>query len=217
MTEAVVQRIESRAVSQRIPIAILVAAVIAAPWVVYPFFAMKVLCFSLFACAFNLLIGYVGLLSFGHALFFGGASYASAETQARVEAHLDGTVTTAGSLTVTAEVTSGADALSIAVSGGIIGALNAAVSTARITKPSGAPSARASLGTRPITVTGDITISSSMTGTAIATAEGTALAAGIAAGGSITSGCRARSKIPSAISRFCARRAAGSSPRTTFR
>ena len=39
---------------------------------------MKVLCFSLFACAFNLLIGYVGLLSFGHALFFGGASYASA-------------------------------------------------------------------------------------------------------------------------------------------
>jgi len=78
MTEAVVQRIETRAVSQRIPIAILVAAVIAAPWVVYPFFAMKVLCFALFACAFNLLIGYVGLLSFGHALFFGGASYASA-------------------------------------------------------------------------------------------------------------------------------------------
>jgi len=39
---------------------------------------MKALCFALFACAFNLLIGYVGLLSFGHALFFGGASYASA-------------------------------------------------------------------------------------------------------------------------------------------
>ena len=78
MTEAAVQRIESREASQRVPIAILVAAVIAAPWVVYPFFAMKVLCFSLFACAFNLLIGYVGLLSFGHALFFGGASYASA-------------------------------------------------------------------------------------------------------------------------------------------
>jgi len=78
MSEAAVQRIESREASQRVPIAILVAAVIAAPWVVYPFFAMKVLCFSLFACAFNLLIGYVGLLSFGHALFFGGASYASA-------------------------------------------------------------------------------------------------------------------------------------------
>jgi branched-chain amino acid transport system permease protein len=39
---------------------------------------MKVLCFALFACAFNLLIGYVGLLSFGHALFFGWASYVSA-------------------------------------------------------------------------------------------------------------------------------------------
>ena len=42
-----------------------------APLVVYPVFLMKVLCFALFACAFNLLIGYVGLLSFGHAMFFG--------------------------------------------------------------------------------------------------------------------------------------------------
>src|SRR5262245_10534819 len=41
----------------------------------YPVFLMKALCFALFACAFNLLIGYVGLLSFGHALFFGWASY----------------------------------------------------------------------------------------------------------------------------------------------
>ena len=49
-----------------------------APAIVYPVFLMKVLCFALFACAFNLLIGYVGLLSFGHALFFGWASYASA-------------------------------------------------------------------------------------------------------------------------------------------
>ena len=78
MTEAVVERIEARPVSQRVPIAILVAAVAIAPWVVYPVFAMKAICFALFACAFNLLIGYVGLLSFGHALFFGGASYASA-------------------------------------------------------------------------------------------------------------------------------------------
>jgi branched-chain amino acid transport system permease protein len=78
MTEAVVQKIETRPVSQKVPVAILVLAVIATPWVVYPFFGMKVLCFALFACAFNLLIGYVGLLSFGHALFFGGASYASA-------------------------------------------------------------------------------------------------------------------------------------------
>jgi branched-chain amino acid transport system permease protein len=78
MTETVVQRIEARGISQRVPIGILLALVLAAPWFVYPFFAMKVLCFALFACAFNLLIGYVGLLSFGHALFFGGASYASA-------------------------------------------------------------------------------------------------------------------------------------------
>src|SRR5260370_9213958 len=49
-----------------------------APAFVYPVFLMKALCFALFACAFNLLIGYVGLLSFGHALFFGWASYVSA-------------------------------------------------------------------------------------------------------------------------------------------
>ena len=78
MTEAAVERLETRPVSQRVPIAILVVAVLLAPWAVYPVFAMKALCFALFACAFNLLIGYVGLLSFGHALFFGGASYASA-------------------------------------------------------------------------------------------------------------------------------------------
>ena len=39
---------------------------------------MKVLCFALFACAFNLLIGFGGLLSFGHAMFLGSAGYASA-------------------------------------------------------------------------------------------------------------------------------------------
>ncbi|MGO4329905.1 branched-chain amino acid ABC transporter permease [Cupriavidus sp. 2TAF22] len=43
----------------------------------YPVFVLKVLCFALFACAFNLLIGYTGLLSFGHAAFFGGAGYAA--------------------------------------------------------------------------------------------------------------------------------------------
>jgi branched-chain amino acid transport system permease protein len=51
---------------------------IVAPLVVYPVFLMKVMCFALFACAFNLLIGYGGLLSFGHAMFFGGAAYVSA-------------------------------------------------------------------------------------------------------------------------------------------
>jgi branched-chain amino acid transport system permease protein len=49
-----------------------------APLVVYPVFLMEVLCFALFACAFNLLIGYVGLVSFGHALYFGWASYFAA-------------------------------------------------------------------------------------------------------------------------------------------
>jgi branched-chain amino acid transport system permease protein len=46
--------------------------------VVYPVFLMKALCFALFACAFNLLIGYVGLLSFGHATFLGSAGYITA-------------------------------------------------------------------------------------------------------------------------------------------
>jgi branched-chain amino acid transport system permease protein len=53
----------------------LLAVGLFAPFVVYPVFLMKVLCFALFASAFNLLIGYVGLLAFGHATFFGGAAY----------------------------------------------------------------------------------------------------------------------------------------------
>ena len=57
---------------------ILTAFVIAAPAFIYPVLMMKILCFALFACAFNLLIGYVGLLSFGHALYFGWASYVAA-------------------------------------------------------------------------------------------------------------------------------------------
>ena len=58
--------------------AAMVAFLIAAPFVLYPVFVMKALCFALFACAFNLLIGYVGLVSFGHALYFGWASYLAA-------------------------------------------------------------------------------------------------------------------------------------------
>jgi branched-chain amino acid transport system permease protein len=53
----------------------LFAAGIVAPFVFYPVFLMKALCFALFACAFNLLLGYTGLLSFGHAAFFGTAAY----------------------------------------------------------------------------------------------------------------------------------------------
>lgn len=54
---------------------IALALALAAPFVLYPVFLMKLLCFALFACAFNLLIGFTGLLSFGHAAFFGWAAY----------------------------------------------------------------------------------------------------------------------------------------------
>ena len=56
----------------------MVALLLVAPFAIYPVFLMQALCFALFACAFNLLIGYVGLISFGHALFFGWASYLTA-------------------------------------------------------------------------------------------------------------------------------------------
>src|SRR3954454_12684069 len=58
--------------------AVLMLLGLVAPFAFYPVFLMNVLCFALFACAFNLLIGYVGLLSFGHATFFGGAAYFTA-------------------------------------------------------------------------------------------------------------------------------------------
>src|SRR5512142_1001226 len=59
--------------------AIMAALLALAPWLgLYPVFLMKALCFALFACAFNLLIGFGGLLSFGHAMFLGMAGYASA-------------------------------------------------------------------------------------------------------------------------------------------
>ena len=54
---------------------VLLLALLAAPFVGYPIFLMSCLCFALFASAFNLLIGYTGLLSFGHAMFFGFAAY----------------------------------------------------------------------------------------------------------------------------------------------
>ena len=63
---------------QIIAFAVMVVLLVVAPFLVYPVFLMKALCFALFACAFNLLIGYVGLLSFGHAAFLGGAGYAAA-------------------------------------------------------------------------------------------------------------------------------------------
>jgi branched-chain amino acid transport system permease protein len=59
--------------------AVMAALLAAAPFAgIYPVFLMKALCFALFACAFNLLIGYGGLLSFGHAMFLGSAGYVCA-------------------------------------------------------------------------------------------------------------------------------------------
>ncbi|WER47703.1 branched-chain amino acid ABC transporter permease [Cupriavidus sp. WKF15] len=59
---------------------LLLLGLLAAPLAgAYPVFVLKVLCFALFACAFNLLIGYTGLLSFGHAAFFGGAGYVAGQ------------------------------------------------------------------------------------------------------------------------------------------
>jgi branched-chain amino acid transport system permease protein len=64
--------------TQRIAIVVMALLLALAPTVIYPVFMMKVMCFALFACAFNLLIGFGGLLSFGHAMFLGSAGYASA-------------------------------------------------------------------------------------------------------------------------------------------
>jgi branched-chain amino acid transport system permease protein len=64
--------------SQKIALAVMAAFFLLAPLVVYPVFLMKAMCFALFACAFNLLIGFGGLLSFGHAMFLGTAGYGAA-------------------------------------------------------------------------------------------------------------------------------------------
>ena len=63
---------------QALAFALMVAFFALAPLFVYPVYLMKLMCFALFACAFNLLIGFCGLLSFGHAMFLGAAGYAAA-------------------------------------------------------------------------------------------------------------------------------------------
>ncbi len=69
-------RLESRSPFALAGYAALFVLALAAPFIgLYPVLVMKVLCFAIFACAFNLLLGYTGLLSFGHAAFFGGAAY----------------------------------------------------------------------------------------------------------------------------------------------
>jgi branched-chain amino acid transport system permease protein len=65
---------------ERLAFLAMIALFLLAPLVAYPVFLMKVMCFALFACAFNLLIGFGGLLSFGHAMFLGTAGYVAAHS-----------------------------------------------------------------------------------------------------------------------------------------
>jgi branched-chain amino acid transport system permease protein len=80
VSTVVVPRRESRLLAGNLLSVVLLAMALVAPFILYPVFLMKALCFALFACAFNLLIGYVGLLSFGHAAFFGAAGYITAHS-----------------------------------------------------------------------------------------------------------------------------------------
>ena len=66
--------------AQFVALCVMFVALIVAPFFLYPVFLMKLLCFALFACAFNLLIGYVGLTSFGHAAYFGMGGYIAAHS-----------------------------------------------------------------------------------------------------------------------------------------
>lgn len=65
---------------QKVAFGAMLAIFALAPLIVYPVFMMKVMCFALFACAFNLLVGFGGLLSFGHAMFLGTAGYITAHS-----------------------------------------------------------------------------------------------------------------------------------------
>ncbi|WP_112320623.1 ABC transporter permease [Oceanibium sediminis] len=75
-------RRESILENGRLWIPVLAIVGIVLPYLVYPVFAMKILCFALFACAYNLVFGYLGLLAFGHAAFFGAAAYGAAHIAA---------------------------------------------------------------------------------------------------------------------------------------
>ena len=76
-TESVAVHPQARGIQLAL-LAIALVALLVVPHMLYPIFLMKLLCFALFASAFNLLFGYTGLLSFGHAAFFGGAAYFTA-------------------------------------------------------------------------------------------------------------------------------------------
>jgi branched-chain amino acid transport system permease protein len=70
----------TRALAWRAAVATLLLLGVVAPFLVYPVFVMQALCFAIYASAFNLLFGYTGLLSFGHAAFFGFAAYVTGHT-----------------------------------------------------------------------------------------------------------------------------------------
>src|ERR1700744_4654325 len=79
MTDDTVQASPRAIRDEMIALVILAALLLIVPWTgLYPFFVMQALCFALLACAFNLLIGYGGLLSFGHAMFLGTGGYVPA-------------------------------------------------------------------------------------------------------------------------------------------
>ena len=78
MAQSIVAPVTGSSSAIKIAMALMAVALVLAPLVIYPFFLMQALCFALFACAFNLLIGYVGLLSFGHAMFLGTGGYIAA-------------------------------------------------------------------------------------------------------------------------------------------
>jgi branched-chain amino acid transport system permease protein len=78
--ETALPSVAGASTSRVVAFGVMTAALVIAPFFVYPVFLMKALCFALFACAFNLLIGYVGLLSFGHAVFLGSAGYGAAHS-----------------------------------------------------------------------------------------------------------------------------------------
>src|SRR5471032_1903755 len=79
MTDDTIPAAKRSISDEMIAFVIMAALLVSVPWTnVYPFFVMQALCFALLACAFNLLIGYGGLLSFGHAMFLGTAGYVTA-------------------------------------------------------------------------------------------------------------------------------------------
>lgn len=84
VTETMAAGAESRARRNLVvAFALMLVCIVFAPFVLYPVFLMKVMAFALFACGFNLLFGYTGIMSFGHAAFFGSGSYVAAWTMNR--------------------------------------------------------------------------------------------------------------------------------------